>query len=396
MDNSSFATLNINQPASLFYKKKNKRLVKKNIIFIILLLIIIVFHFILIYKIFKKNNRFINNNSNIISSIKANNFNEYLEQQFNLSKEFIKYYSLIYNALTDNSYRHFRYSHSYEYNFNDKEKKGMGICSIGKRENLYAKEFVEYYRKLGIKKIIIIDNNDINDERFQDVLENYIKEKFVEIIDIRGIEYSQKPAFNYCYRKYRNEFDFMAFIDFDEYITIKNNKSINDFLYDSKFKKCQSIFLNWEMYGDNDLIKYDNRPMIERFTKPYIKLKRGKCIVRADISNLLVTTGHIVGINVNNFCDSNGNRIFPREITQFDFKVPENSEAYIKHFYTKTVEEFCIKVNKGSPHFNNNIMIIQSRISRFMKYNKMTNEKKDIIEKCIGIKIKGNNIKKNF
>ena len=31
-----------------------------------------------------------------------------------------------------------------------------------------------------------------------------------------------------------------------------------------------------------------------------------------------------------------------------------------------------------------------------MKYNKMTNEKKDIIEKCIGIKIKGNNIKKNF
>ena len=123
MDNSSFVTLNINQPASLFYKKKNKRLVKKNIIFIILLLIIIVFHFVLIYKIFKKSNPFINNNSNIMSSIKTNNSNEYLEQQFNLSKEFFKYYSLLYNALTDNYYRRFRYSHSYEYNFNDKKKK---------------------------------------------------------------------------------------------------------------------------------------------------------------------------------------------------------------------------------------------------------------------------------
>ena len=69
-----------------------------------------------------------------------------------------------------------------------RNKKGVGICSIGRKENLYAKEFVEYYLKLGIKKIIIYDNNDIDGEKFEDVLEQYIKNKYVEIIDVRGFQ----------------------------------------------------------------------------------------------------------------------------------------------------------------------------------------------------------------
>ena len=44
--------------------------------------------------------------------------------------------------------------------------KGICICSIGKNENLYAKEFIEYYLLIGVKKIIIYDNNDINGENF--------------------------------------------------------------------------------------------------------------------------------------------------------------------------------------------------------------------------------------
>jgi hypothetical protein len=33
------------------------------------------------------------------------------------------------------------------------------LCSVGKNENLYTKEFVEYYLSLGFDKIIIFDNN---------------------------------------------------------------------------------------------------------------------------------------------------------------------------------------------------------------------------------------------
>ena len=55
------------------------------------------------------------------------------------------------------------------------------LCTIGKQENLYAREYVNYYRNLGVNKIFIYDNNDKNDEKFDIVLKDYIDKKFVEI-----------------------------------------------------------------------------------------------------------------------------------------------------------------------------------------------------------------------
>ena len=36
------------------------------------------------------------------------------------------------------------------------------ICTLGKKENRYVREFVEYYEKYGIDKIFLYDNNDLN------------------------------------------------------------------------------------------------------------------------------------------------------------------------------------------------------------------------------------------
>ena len=44
------------------------------------------------------------------------------------------------------------------------------LCTIGKKENVYASEFVDHYKKMGYDKIFIYDNNDIEDEKFEDVL----------------------------------------------------------------------------------------------------------------------------------------------------------------------------------------------------------------------------------
>ena len=60
------------------------------------------------------------------------------------------------------------------------------MCVIGKKENYYAKEWVDYYKALGYNHIFIYDNNDPNDERFEEVLSKEISEGFVSIIDYRG------------------------------------------------------------------------------------------------------------------------------------------------------------------------------------------------------------------
>ena len=312
-----------------------------------------------------------------------------MKKKLNLAFEFIKSYSILFDAaqkgLTKAPEDSFR---SIENNYR-KQNKGVGICTLGKKENLYAKEFVEYYLKLGIKKIIIYDNNEIDGEKFEEVLKEYEINEKVEIIDIQGFESVQFPSYMDCYYKYRNHFDFLLFIDFDDFIKIEDDIDINTYLYDKKFKKCETIVLNWLMYGDNDLVKYDNRLMVERFTKPILNWSKGKSIVRTNINNLIISSTHIIGINTKYFCDSNGNRIFPQTFHQF--AIPNKPKAYIKHFYTKTAEEFCNKINKGDAHFPKNhpdyLNIINGKINTFFEFNKITDEKLKIIEKCSGINL---------
>ena len=72
-------------------------------------------------------------------------------------------------------------------------------------------------------------------------------------------------------------------------------------------------------------------------------------------------------------------------------KFPKKPNAYIKHFYTKTVEEFCNKINKGNAHFHSNHskyrIITNSRIKLFFIINKYSKEKLNILENCTKIKL---------
>ena len=44
------------------------------------------------------------------------------------------------------------------------------LCTLGKMENIYAREFVQHYKKYDIDKIFIYDNNEISGETFDSVL----------------------------------------------------------------------------------------------------------------------------------------------------------------------------------------------------------------------------------
>ena len=134
--------------------------------YLFIIFIIIIYLFI---QLLKKTIKYAKNEKNKFPS-ELTNLSR-IGNKLKLAIEFQKTYSILFTAadkgLTKRPINSFiNLEKSYE-----THKKGVGICSIGKKENLYAKEFVEYYLKLGIKKIIIYDNNDINEEKFEDVLE---------------------------------------------------------------------------------------------------------------------------------------------------------------------------------------------------------------------------------
>ena len=175
-----------------------------------------------------------------------------LKKKLYLSSEIIKIYSTLYDTIKNRYSRPTFPKMKERYYPISKQKSGVCICSICKKENLYIREFVQYHFLLGINKIIIYDNNDINGEELEKLLENYIKKKFVDIIDVRGLSSIQIPIFNFCYQNNKKFYDWIAFLDIDEYIFIKNNENFNNYIYNKRFEKCELIFLNWMIYNDND------------------------------------------------------------------------------------------------------------------------------------------------
>ena len=264
----------------------------------------------------------------------------------------------------------------------------VALCCIGRLENQYAVEYVEYYKSIGFDKIFIYDNNHDVEEHFEDVLQSYIDDGFVTVIDYRNKEAAQLSAYNDCYSKYGNEYDWIAFFDFDEFLTLVKDKDIKSYL--SHFEGFQGVKINWMIYTDNNLIKSDGRGVLERFTTP---MDYDKCVTYKFPENnhtKSIICGGIEGLkwnstphNVNGikYADSIGN-----ETNDSPFQPYNYEYAYIKHFTTKTIEEFINgKYKKGTADrdiksFKNTTY---GSIDSFFKVNERTKEKDEYINSII-------------
>ena len=60
------------------------------------------------------------------------------------------------------------------------------ISTIAKNESQYIREFVEHHLSIGFDSIIIYDNNELDGERYNELLSAEISAGRVEIVDARG------------------------------------------------------------------------------------------------------------------------------------------------------------------------------------------------------------------
>ena len=256
------------------------------------------------------------------------------------------------------------------------------LCSIGKQENLYIKEFVNHYKKLGYDHIYIYDNNDIDDERIDSIINNL---SFVTIIDYRGYRNkknnSQYEAYYDCYEKNKRKYDWLSFFDFDEFLEIiPNNQTIQEFLGNEKYKKCQILKINWLLYSSSkEILTFENKPLQIRFTNKLLKEignSHIKSIVRGNLIKNYWSRWENSHTSIDTFksCSSSGKRVSGK--TAF-VNPPDYKYAFIKHYYFKSFEEFCLKLKRGWPDSTNKTKWINNLIDD-SKYSK---EKLSIIKR---------------
>ena len=273
--------------------------------------------------------------------------------------------------------------------FKLKKKDNYFACfsGMGKLENQYIRELIEYYSNLGVEKFILADNNDPNTEKFSDVIQDYINDGTVDIIDIINISYSQSELNNYTYEKYNRTCKWIMFFDFDEFLEVhfedKKSLTLKQFLSNEIFNKCEAIEFNWVMYTDNNLVHYDNRPLNERFTEPKFDFGPNmfvKSMVRGNLNKTVFIGGfsnpnHVPqkGLKI---CDSMGRII--ENYNPLTLSPPVLDYGYIKHFSDKTAEEYCTKIIKGQT--GKRPFDVNDRINKFFELNKFSEEKLKIFE----------------
>lgn len=240
------------------------------------------------------------------------------------------------------------------------------VCAIAKMEELYINEWIEYNKSIGIDHIVLGDNNDSNyDHPILPIIQNYIDEGYVTYINLNDKFGYQQNFYNDVYHQYLNDFDWIGFIDIDEFIELPAyNNDIHLFLNDSKFNKYNSIILPWLLHTDNDNIHYECLPVRERFKNIKYSGKSGiKYFIRGYLKELerLISKHNPIRYkgpdNLIKLCDSLGDENFDIVIRDFDKtkftqiyvkNKPYYKNAYISHYITKSTEEYILyKILRG-------------------------------------------------
>jgi hypothetical protein len=202
----------------------------------------------------------------------------------------------------------------------------VALVCIAKNEDSYIEEWVNYHLKLGVDQIFMYEND------WDSIFESPNLTK----IKINGVR-QQIPMYNEFISKYKTEYDWVAFLDVDEFLVLKKHKNIHEFI--SEYSSYDAIGINWVLFGDNNHTNIENYGLINRFTmrqsgpnqhiKSIVNLKR---------------SGHMFVHNHNGKCvDTNKKEI---NNTPFNENGPIDV-AQINHYFCKTKEEFIRKINRG-------------------------------------------------
>ena len=267
-------------------------------------------------------------------------------------------------------------------------------CTIVRKENRYLLEFVNWYHSIGVTKMFIYDNGFIDEENPIDVLKPYVDIGFVEVVNFRDKVNGMFYAFNDFIMRNRQKYDWAFFIDADEFLTFKGNmRSVSQFLSLDIFNEFDSICVNWECYGDNGHVYYENKPIMERFPKKEFTSnfdQLGKIFVRGGNDFIFSTNGG----SEQHYCPRLKTCNEIGEEIHDAWNVHKCHFVALNHYMTKSLEEFCEKVKRGWPDrsgylkvgdYECNEHLIDRLQSHYYGTNEITAEKIDFVLKKYGV-----------
>ena len=231
----------------------------------------------------------------------------------------------------------------------------LAIVAILKNEGHYLKEWLDYHLLAGVGHFYLYDNDSTDNQA--EVAKPYVDAGLVDYFRAPG-KLMQHYAYNDAVKRFKFQCRYMAFIDGDEFIYPKSERSIPEvideiFAFD---KHVAGAAINWQIFGSNGQETADySRGVLERFTRRAPKDWSGE------------VPGGYIGGNIHVKMISNPRKISFINHSHYQsyfesfYAVNENGDIVvgydnepvtaekivINHYYAKSREEYAIKKQRG-------------------------------------------------
>ncbi len=143
----------------------------------------------------------------------------------------------------------------------------LALVAILKNEGHYLKEWLDYHLFAGVDHFYLYDNDSPDNQA--EVAKPYIDAGLVDYISLPG-KAMQFVAYNDAVNRFKFFARYIAFIDGDEFIYPKTNRSIVEVVDEilSGNANAAGLAINWHCFGSNGHETADySKGVLERFTR---------------------------------------------------------------------------------------------------------------------------------
>lgn len=216
------------------------------------------------------------------------------------------------------------------------EAKGVAMCLRFRDEARFLREWIEYHLSAGASKLFLYNNSSSDD--FAGVIAPYQKDGSVECID-----WPRTPASPHaeedCIRRAVGRFEWVGFLDTDEFVVVKDLRSIGEFL--SEFRSYPAVALHWHMFGSNGHLARPSEPVIAAYTRraPHPNC-HVKCFVRPECAAQCRNSHSWYFRGARCAGTETGGTVYG------SLSIPPTAErAWVNHYYSKSKEDYIGRMN---------------------------------------------------
>jgi Glycosyltransferase family 92 len=218
----------------------------------------------------------------------------------------------------------------------------LALCAIFRNEAPYLREWIEFHRIVGVEHFYLYQNR--SDDQWQGVLEPFISQGIVEVIDWQKEPPCQLQAYRHFIAAHKGDPAWVSFLDCDEFLFSPCYETVPEVLRQID-PQWGAVGVNWLCFGASGHEQPAPIPVIERFTfrradgfGPNLHVKS---IVRMDRAISTGADPHHFPVQ-GGTCSESG-----EPVTGPFTSRPSHRLLRINHYHTKSRQEFTRRITLG-------------------------------------------------